>query len=293
MRHIIRKTYFLLLTLFMSFVLCLDSFGQERIVTDSLYHLSKKEKKEEAKKEMNLHPRFQLNVSAVYSYLDTYVRMETPNNLISVKIGLEENLGLTNVKSFTASTFMYRITKKSGIYTSYYGLNRNSNYTVNQDIPYMDGWIPEGSEINAYFNTQVVTLGYMYSILADHNAFLGAYFNVFLMELKTGVSSYEIELDQKITLVAPLPNIGLVMYFKLYKCLGFGANIGTFFINTNDFKGKLFNFNMDMTFTATRWLGFTLGYKTFNIQAYFPEQNYNVEIGYDFRGPSVGAFFKF
>lgn len=277
----------------MCFAISLNATAQESSVNDSLQQLSKKEIKKAAKKEFNLRPRFRLNVTGVYSYLDTYIRFETPNNVFGVKIGLEENLGLVNSKSLVTSSFIYRITRRSGIYASYYGLNRNTTYTINSDIPYLDELIPQGSEINAYFNTQVATLGYMYSILADHEAFLGAYFNIYFMTLKTGVNSNEFNLDEEIKLLAPLPNIGLVMYFKMYKWLGLGANVGTFFLNTEDLSGKLYNFNVDLTFTATRWLGFSLGYTTFNIQVNFPEQNYDTEIGYNFRGPSAGVFFKF
>lgn len=289
------KKFGLVACFFILLILLFDlpSYCQKSKVNTVADTISKKEKRKEAKKEINLKPRFRLNIGGVYSFLDTYIRFETPDNVLGVKISLEDNLGLVNSKSLVVSSLTCRITRRSGIYASYYGLNRNTTYTMNKDIPYLDELIPQGSEINAYFNTQVGTLGYLYSILTKQEAFLGAYLNVYLMTLKTGVHSNEINLNKEITLLAPLPNIGLVMYFKMYKWLGLGANIGAFYLNTDGLSGKLYNFNVDLTFTATRWLGFSLGYTTFNIQVNFPEQNYNTEIGYNFRGPSAGVFFKF
>ena len=237
-----KTTSLLLLLLVMCLAISLNSIGQERNISTATDTVSKKEKRKEAKKEFSLKPRFRLNVSGVYSFLDTYIRFETPNNVLGVKISLEENLGLVNSKSFATSSFTYRITRRSGIYTSYYGLNRNTTYITNNDIPYLDEMIAQGSEINDYFNTQVASLGYMYSILAEHDTFLGAYFNIYFMTLKTGVNSNEINLNEEIKLMAPLPNIGLVMYFKIYKWLGLGANMGTFFLSTQGLSGKLYNF---------------------------------------------------
>ena len=112
-----------MLTLVMSLAINLCSFGQEDVVAASLQHLSKKEKRKEAKKEIDLRPRFHIDINGVYAFLDTYVRFETPNNLIGVKISLEDNLGLINSKSLVTSSITYRITRRSGIYASYYGLN--------------------------------------------------------------------------------------------------------------------------------------------------------------------------
>jgi hypothetical protein len=56
------------------------------------------------------------------------------------------------------------------------------------------------------------------------------------MDLITGVRSNEKNINKEIRFLAPLPNIGLVMYYKLHKWLGIGADVGAFFIDMDDFS---------------------------------------------------------
>ncbi|MEZ5196702.1 MAG: hypothetical protein R2764_09955 [Bacteroidales bacterium] len=243
-------------------VLCLaisyNSFGQENIVNDSLQGNRKKERENKVAKEaFNLKPRFRINTSGVYSFPDTYIRFDRPDNILGSKISLEDNLGLADSKSFATSSLIYRITRSSGIYASYYGLNRNAACVAEKDMPYLDGWISGGEEINTYFYSQVLSLGYLYSILPDHDAFLGAYISVYFLTMRTGVNSHQSMLDEDIELIAPLPNVGLILDFRIYKWFGLYANMGAFGINSDPFSGKLYNFNLDLTFTATRWLEFS------------------------------------
>jgi len=269
---------------------CIGQSGNNNHSADTL---SKKEQRKEKKKKINLRPHFTIAINGVYVFLETYARFETPNNLLGVKISLEDNLGLVNSKSMVQGTFKYRITKRSGIYAAYYGLNRSTTYTLNKDIPYLDELFPQGTEVDAYFNTHVASAGYLFSILAEPDSYLGAYLNFFFIDLNTGVKSNENDINKEIQFLAPLPNIGLVMYFKLHKWLGIGAEVGAFFINADDFNGKLYNASILLNLEATKWLAFNLGYTSFNIHVCFKESDYNTTIGYNFRGPTVGAEFKF
>ena len=266
--------------------------GQESFIQQS-DTLGKQEHLEKTKKKASLGPRFSLTINGVFASLDTYARFETPNNLLGVKLSLEDNLGLVNSKYFFHSTFIYRITPRSGIYASYYGLNRSNSYTLKEDIPYLDKIIPKRTEIDAYFNTRVASAGYLYSILTEPNSFLGAYCNIFFITLKTGVVSDVNNLKEEVSYLAPLPNFGLVTYFKLHKWMGIGANASVFFINLDDFNGNIYDVGLMLNLKATKWLAFNLGYTSFNIHVYFEEKDYNTTVGYNFRGPTLGAEFKF
>jgi hypothetical protein len=46
-------------------------------------------------------------------------------------------------------------------------------------------------------------------------------------------------------------------------------------------------------FYPAKWIGLNIGYKVFNVSVKFPEENYNVYIDYNLRGPSAGIRFRF
>jgi hypothetical protein len=147
---------------------------------------------ERAREKLDLrhsHQRFKIKLDNVYASLDTEVSFQINDGILTASLGLEQNLGLADQKYFFAGSFQYRITPRSGIYAEYYGINRQETNVTDQDYIFMKDTIPAGLNITAFFNTQVISAGYMLSILRDPNAFLGLYFNVYFMMLDTGIKS--------------------------------------------------------------------------------------------------------
>lgn len=289
------------ITLFLFFIFSLGALAQNdsisgiRTEADSL---SKKEIRQENKKEARLalknsHERFLINVSTVFAQLSTEITFETTSSIFAAKIGLESNLGLPNSKFFANASFLWHITPRSGLYAQYYGINRSDSYTTDQEYVFLDDTIPAGTSATMYFNTRVYSTGYLLTIVNDSKAFLGAYFNVFIMGLGSGILSDMDDYDPEFTFTAPLPNFGLVMRFELTKWLNLYGQVGFFSLHSNTFGGSLYNLTAGATFDITRWFGLNISYKEFDVNVFFPEDNINIIVDYNFRGPSFGASFVF
>lgn len=69
--------------------------------------------------------------------------------------------------------------------------------------------------------------------------------------------------------------------------------VGFFSLNTRDFGGSLYNFDLSLTAKPIRWLGISLSYQQFNVRVYFPSDEINSTVEYNFRGPSLGLTFIF
>lgn len=133
--------------------------------------------------------RFFIWFGAVNARLDTNVEFELVDDLLTATVGLEDNLGLPGKRTFFTASFIHRFTPSSGIYLNYYGINRDEHLVTDRDIIFQSDTIPAGTASMVYFNAQVVSMGYLLSLKQDPIAFLGAYFNLYLMWLKTGVRS--------------------------------------------------------------------------------------------------------
>lgn len=253
----------------------------------------KSERQAERIKLRHSHNRFGIKLAYVYAFLDTELSFELAKGNLNSTLSLENNLGLPSNSFFFTGSFLYRITPRSGIYAQYYGINRAENSLTNKDYIFKNDTIPSGTNIKVHFNTQVISAGYLLSVLRDPNAFLGFYFNVYLMILETGVKSDQGEINSNVELAAPLPNFGLLAAFRLTKWLNLNGDIGFFSLNTKSLGGSLYNFNLSLMARPINWLGINLSYQAFDVRLVFPEDNINVAVDYNFRGPALGVSFIF
>lgn len=229
----------------------------------------------------------------VNASLETTISFESKSGLLTANIGLEQNLGLVKSKIFFTGSALWRITYRSGIFGSYYGIHRSKVYTVNQDIPYLDKFIPKGTEVKVYFNTNVTSLGYMFTIVNDTKSYLGGFINFFLMSIKTGVSAQGLTLQENVSFFAPLPNFGVVTIFKVTNWLELSSKFGIFYLRLDEFSGKINDFNIGAQFKINKWLGVNLAYKVFDVSILFYTHDIKTVADYNFRGPALGVSLNF
>jgi hypothetical protein len=188
---------------------------------------------------------------------------------------------------------LYRITPRSGLFGQYYSLNREHTKVTDQDIIFEDDTIPTGTSAGYYFNTGVVSIGYMFTLLEKRKLFFGMYFNAYILKLKVGVNSARLDIKEEVKFFAPLPDIGILFSYRITHWLDLDLTTGMFYLKVGEFVGWLHNFNGIFVFRPTKWLGLSIGYQAFNVHVVVLDDNYNATISYGFRGPTIGAVFKF
>ncbi len=257
--------------------------------------VERKKKKAEGKRLLKeTHSRFLISYDYVFASLKTRVTFNGPNGILNLSLSLEDNLGLASLASFSSFAFVYRITKRSGIYANYYGINRNKTFTNQKELVFLGDTIPAGSSVTTYFNTQIASVGYIFSALSNPDAYLGFYGNLYVIFLKTGFNAKNGVRRADLEYTMPLPNIGFVGSFRLTKWLLFNGSMGVFSLNTEYYGGIIYDLSLSLGFQPTTWMAVNLSYKEFNIELY---DNINKQIDaiveYNFKGPAVGITFKF
>ena len=257
--------------------------------------LERKKRKAEGKKLLkDTHSRFLIKYDLVFANLKTRVTVNGPKGILNLSLSLEDNLGLPSNASFSSVAFVYRATLRSGLYINYYGINRNEDFVSQEDLYFLGDTIPAGSGINTYFNTQIISAGYIFSALIKPDAYLGFYANLYVISLKTGFSTKNGDRNADLVYAMPLPNFGFVGSFRLTKWLMFYGSIGVFSLHTEDYGGVINNYNVSLEFIPTRWFAINLSYKEFNIRVYNNiEKEIDAIVEYNFSGPAVGLTFKF
>jgi hypothetical protein len=227
-------------------------------------------------------------------FLATTVTFELAGGILNAQLGLEKNFGLADRQFFFTGSVRHRFTPKSGLYARYYGIKRSSTVAYSdQDYIFLGDTIPAGSRVDAFFNTQVVSIGYLYTLASTPTALFAGYFNIYLMDVNTGLRSDGLKFSKEAGLLAPLPDFGVIASFAVTPWLQLDGVVGFFTLNVSSFSGRLNNLLFQLNFKPKHWLGLTLGYENFIVRVQFPEETVNTVVDYDFKGPSLGVSFVF
>jgi hypothetical protein len=261
------------------------SYGQDNLLEGEEIKVDSLDKSEFRK-----HVR--VSFVGIYSKVSSSIRLEGERGIVSAKIDFEKHLGLDRHKNIYAVSIVARITPHSGLYGSYYSLNRKNSIVLDEDIPVENDTLKKGLLIDGYFNTSVYSFGYLHSILKEDNAFLGAYINLYVIQLSAGVSSEVFDFNKSTTLLAPLPNIGILAAFQLNRSFSIGGNLGVFFVNSEYLTGTFIDASFALSYNPVSWLGISFGYYVFDVRAGWPIESIDGFAEYHYGGPSLGITFK-
>ncbi len=275
------------------------SYAQSEMPSDSVntfqkFKQNRIERKTQRKTERkNFNQHFQIGGEIAYANVNSSVRFEEPNGIFSAKVDLERDLGFVNKKFIYALSFVYRITPRSGLFAYYYQINRKSENVLNRDIVFLDDTLKSGTSIHGTQNAYVLSFGYMLSILKEEYAFLGVYFNVYITHVNASVKVDGTNINKKVGLYTPMPNLGFLASFQLTKWMRLAGGIGVMFLNTYELSGSLHDANVILEFIPTKWLGISLGYYFFDVKLDVPVERYRAYLNYQLNGPTAGLWFRF
>ena len=271
-----------------------SDFSSIQTVADSIKAPSKKEKREKEKQELkDSGQRLIGKVNYIYANLSTTLTFDLVNSIFSVNISLESDFQLPDTRLFFTGSFIYRFTPRSGIYVAYYGISRSTTYTAEKEYIFLGDTIPAGLDGKTFFDTRVLSVGYLLTIVKREHAFLGAYFNFYIMNLSTGYKSDKTEIDLNLGLTLPLPNFGLAAHFPVTDWFRIHANVGFFGLSFEELGGSINSFELALEFKPIHWLGLNLSYQSFDVNVYDIENGIKFMVDYNFRGPALGVSVNF
>ena len=291
-----KKLTLFLISMAAFLIISQNLLAQNMYVPDTtLTHKERKAaKKEFLKKQLHASKsRLIIKGDYVFAHLNTQVKFTGPKDVLSATIKLEENLGLPQNRAFFSGSVLYRFNPSSGLYAQYYGLNRESKGSTDQDYIFLGDTIKAGTNHTTFFNTQVFSLGYLLSILQHRKAVVGVYFNVYIMALKTGISADIDQINAELNTLLPLPNFGIVGTIHLKNWLAVGGNLGLFGLSISSFGGYITTFAFEVTFKPIHWLGIDVKYESFDVAVDFKSNEIDTQVDYKFHGPAVGLTLEF
>ena len=154
---------------------------------------------------------FTLSLDAMFPTLDTRVRVDASDTSPGTTIIFEENLGMSDTESLPAVGFSWRFAKKHVLGLKALRLDRSGSAITTSEIRIGDKVFTVDLPISSFFDMQIVSFDYNYSLVLDERKELAVGIGLSVQDLTFGVIGNGdlgiIETESSIT--APIPTFSL------------------------------------------------------------------------------------
>jgi hypothetical protein len=235
-----------------------------------------------------------------YPTIGSTARLDSNSGNRGVTVNFEQDLDLTDRKGTPYLTLGTRFGERWRIQFEYYTLNRNGTKTLDRDINWGDSTFPIGANIETKFDSTIYRLTGGYSFIRTTEAELGFGFGFHTTDFKTRLSGqgtgaatgFGFQREQHNTLV-PLPTIGLYGTYVFNPQFAFRGRVDWLSLNTGDYDGSLVNWlgAFDWRF-AKNWVT-GVGYRYVNYKVGVTKSDFNGQVDYNFKGPTIYVWANF
>jgi hypothetical protein len=247
-----------------------------------------------------LGSRFALGVGLFGPRLDTQVRLDSSDGIVGTLIDFESTLGMDDNDLLPLVLGYYRPARKHRITFQYFRLDRNGDAVSDAPIRFGDTVFPANFPLSSFFDVDVYSLGYAYSLI--HNEKMELAFNVGLQfqDIEVGISGNVGPglIVEETDVVAPLPTFGASFDYAISDKWIFTSMIGVFGIeidlgDDSDFSGAILQVNTGVMWKAFENVGFALEYNYFNVDVDVNDSDWVGVLKYEYRGPvlAVSVYF--
>jgi hypothetical protein len=244
--------------------------------------------------------RFELGVGLFAPRLDTRVRRDSSTGIVGTVIDFESTLGMDDKDQLPLLLGYYRVAKKHRINFHYFRLDRNGNSINEQAIRFGDITFPANLPLSSFFNVDVYSLAYSYSLIHDEKKELAFNVGLQFQDIEIGISGNLGPglISEETAVFAPLPTFGGTFDYAITDKWIFTSLIGIFAIELDlgddtEFSGEILQFNTGVAYKAFKNVGFALQYNYFRVDVDVNDPDWLGALKYEYRGPvlSVSVFF--
>jgi len=232
--------------------------------------------------------------------LDTRVRRDSSTGIVGTVIDFESTLGMDDKDQLPLLLGYYRVAKKHRINFHYFRLDRNGNSINEQAIRFGDITFPANLPLSSFFNVDVYSLAYSYSLIHDEKKELAFNVGLQFQDIEIGISGNLGPglISEETAVFAPLPTFGGTFDYAITDKWIFTSLIGIFAIELDlgddtEFSGEILQFNTGVAYKAFKNVGFALQYNYFRVDVDVNDPDWLGALKYEYRGPvlSVSVFF--
>jgi len=266
------------------------------------FSYSQDENQEEFKKNPILTDKFIIN-AGIFNPTKK-VNLEANGNInideVDEDIDFDEKFGLSDFETTFTLNFMWRFSKKWRLQAEYFAISNTESTQLTEDVVWEDIVFGEGSLVEGNFSIALYKV-FVSRIIStgDKHEFAGG-LGVHLLDVSAYLEGNAIinEGDltftrSKVSVVAPLPNIGLYYIYAPTHKLSLTARVDWFGIKIGNIDGSLWNVSPGVNYQFFKHLGLGLSYKFIKVDVNVDQDNWDGNFNMSFSGPSLTVFGNF
>ena len=244
--------------------------------------------------------RFVLGVGLYSPTLDTQVRRDSSSGMLGTLIDFESTLGMDDHDRLPLLLGYYRLAKKHRITFEYFRLDRRGTSANQGAIRFGDVVFPGFLPLDSYFNVDVFSLGYSYSIIHDAKKELAIGIGVQFQDIEAGIAGSVGPglLSSAPDVLAPLPTFSGSFDYAISDKWVFTSLVGVFGIeldlgDESELAGEILQINAGVVYKAFENVGFALHYNYFRVDVDVNDPDWVGLLKYEYRGPVLSVLIYF
>jgi hypothetical protein len=247
-----------------------------------------------------LGSQFVLGVGLFGPRLDTKVRLDSSTGLIGTEIDFESTLGMDDNDLLPLVLGYYRVAKKHRINFQYFRLDRHGNSVSDAPIRFGDVIFPANLPLSSFFNVDVYSFGYSYSLIHDEKKELAFNVGLQFQDIEMGIAGNLGPgfIREDADVVAPLPTFGGTFDYAISDKWIFTSLVGVFaleidFGDDSKFSGEILQINTGVAYKAFKNVAFALQYNYFRVDVDVDDSDWMGSLKYEYRGPvlAIAVYF--
>ncbi len=225
---------------------------------------------------------FNLNLGVFFSAIDSNVGLGLNN--VGIDVDVEEALGLDTSTTAFRIDALWRFTdnKRHRFDFSWFDIKRDSTKVLEKDIEIGDEVFPIGTTLESTLNLKILKASYTYSFFQDDRFDFGVSVGLFVIPIEYDIKSTTGLRQETDSITAPLPVIGLKGDFAITPKLFLKTYIDLFYLEYDNYEGKIWNSHIAIEYNVFKNVGFGLGFNHLEVEV---EAHKNTDVpGVNFNG---------
>jgi hypothetical protein len=251
-------------------------------------------------KDWPLGDPFTMSLEAFFPKIDTTVRLDASDGSAGTTIDFEQNLGMSETETLPALGFTWRFAKKHRLVFDYFDLSRSGSAITTSEIRFGDKVFQIELPISSYFDSQVISVAYSYSLIFDEKKELALTAGLSVQDIQFGlIGTGNLGTTEEVSgLTAPLPAFGLTGGYAFTEKWVGRAALGLFTFDLaisdeKDLSGEIVNAMIAIHHKTFENVQFGLKYSFFDVRVDFENSRLINSINYEYHGPILSFEFVF
>ena len=240
--------------------------------------------------------RFEISGDAFFPSLDTKVRVDATDGTPGTVIDFEQNLGMSDTETLPVLSFDWRFAKKHRLNVGYFSLKRSGSTVTITQIRFGDTVFDVNLPISSFFDIDVTSLAYSYSLLFDERKELAISVGLSVQDASFGIigNAGQGLIQAASGITAPLPAFGLSGGYVFTDKLFLRAGVGVFAFklalsDEDELQGEIVNAMVGIYHQTFENVRFGLSYRLSDINAGFGNATGFNSLEYRYQGPALGV----